>query len=284
MNDVVSIIIPTHNRPELLARSIGSALAQTDVEVVVVDDASDPPATIPEDPRIRLIRSDRNVGISRSRNIGLREATGRFIAYLDDDDILLPNFARDARAAFETCDLAQPIGVLSAMEVIDEEGRLIDTRVPPTLEKGRDYAFEKVDTRFSFNAKQTLFIETAVLRQIGGWDESFLTRGTSEMFLRLNRVASLFGIETVGYRQFRHAGPRLSTDDRMRERSFRQLRRKHRAVLKAHPAANAVMLIEHARTLRRHGIRRGIGKAVVQAFLASPRSTARELFGGKFAR
>ena len=60
-----SIIIPTHNRPQLLGRAIKSSLAQVEprgVEVVVVDDGSNPPAKVPKDPRIRLIRLEKNRG------------------------------------------------------------------------------------------------------------------------------------------------------------------------------------------------------------------------------
>ena len=73
-----SIVIPTHNRPDFLVRAIGSALAQTlpDVEVIVVDDGSQPPAVAPTDHRVRLIRLDENRGNAAARNAGLATARG----------------------------------------------------------------------------------------------------------------------------------------------------------------------------------------------------------------
>lgn len=89
---LISAIIPTHNRAELLARAIQSVQRQTypNLEIIVVDDASDDQTRElverVEDPRIRYIRHDTNRGGSAARNTGIRAATGDFITFLDDDD------------------------------------------------------------------------------------------------------------------------------------------------------------------------------------------------------
>jgi glycosyltransferase involved in cell wall biosynthesis len=88
-----SIIITTHDRPQLLPRAIESARnAGTDVEVVIVDDASSDETacvcrTISD---IRYVRVERNQGVAGARNIGLLTSTGDFITFLDDDDLRLP--------------------------------------------------------------------------------------------------------------------------------------------------------------------------------------------------
>ena len=83
-----SIIIPTYNRPELLAHAIESVRRQTftDWQLIVVDDAGSIPARVPEDDRIVLLRNDTNNGASASFNRGLDVAAGRFVAFLADDD------------------------------------------------------------------------------------------------------------------------------------------------------------------------------------------------------
>lgn len=89
---LVSAVIPTHNRAELLTRAIRSVQRQTypSLEIIVVDDASgDQTREVVEklgDPRIRYIRHDTNRGGSAARNTGIRAAKGEFIAFLDDDD------------------------------------------------------------------------------------------------------------------------------------------------------------------------------------------------------
>jgi glycosyltransferase involved in cell wall biosynthesis len=89
-----SVIIPVYNRAPALRRALESVLAQTcqDFEVVVVDDGSaDDPRAVAEsfhDPRIRFIRQE-NEGGGVARNTAIDNATGRFIAPLDSDDIFL---------------------------------------------------------------------------------------------------------------------------------------------------------------------------------------------------
>jgi glycosyltransferase involved in cell wall biosynthesis len=87
-----SIIIPTHNRPHSLSRAINSARASgTDIEVVVVDDASsDETAKICRSVSgIAYVRAERNQGVAGARNIGLVASRGGYISFLDDDDMRL---------------------------------------------------------------------------------------------------------------------------------------------------------------------------------------------------
>lgn len=108
----LSIVIPTHNRPSLLPRALRSALASCpdDGEIIVVDDASDPPAADSlanlADPRLRLIVNPGPHGASAARNFGVAAARGDLVLFLDDDDELLPGyparvlaFASQARVA-----------------------------------------------------------------------------------------------------------------------------------------------------------------------------------------
>lgn len=94
MSSLISVVITTKNRPNLLPRSIDSVLAQThkDLEVIIVDDGSEIPADYRgTDCRVRLIRNEKSVGPSLARNIGLRAARGDFFAILDDDDFYFPD-------------------------------------------------------------------------------------------------------------------------------------------------------------------------------------------------
>lgn len=94
---LVSVLIPTFNRSQYLGDAVRSALAQTldDIEVVVVDDGSTD-RTIDllggfADPRLRVLRHDRNRGIPVTRNTALSAAQGRYIAWLDSDDVSRPD-------------------------------------------------------------------------------------------------------------------------------------------------------------------------------------------------
>jgi hypothetical protein len=89
----VSIVIPTNARPALLPQAIQSARAAgTDVEIIVVDDAStDDTANVCKSlPDIKYVRVERNQGVAGARNIGLMLSSAKYVAFLDDDDLRLP--------------------------------------------------------------------------------------------------------------------------------------------------------------------------------------------------
>jgi glycosyltransferase involved in cell wall biosynthesis len=93
---LVTAVIPTRNRPELVCRAVRSALAQTyaNLEIVVVIDGPDPSTVRAlealNEPRLRIVALEESVGGSEARNIGVREAEGEWIALLDDDDEWFP--------------------------------------------------------------------------------------------------------------------------------------------------------------------------------------------------
>lgn len=88
----VSVIIPVYNRARALQEAVASVLAQTwhDLEIVIVDDGGTEALPDMGDARIRVIRHDRNRGAGAARNTGVREAQGNWIAFLDSDDLWLP--------------------------------------------------------------------------------------------------------------------------------------------------------------------------------------------------
>ena len=97
MNELVSIIMPSYNTAKFISETITSVLAQTytNWELIIVDDCStdDTDAVIRPylaDDRIRYIKNEKNSGAAVSRNRALREAKGKWIAFLDSDDLWLP--------------------------------------------------------------------------------------------------------------------------------------------------------------------------------------------------
>lgn len=91
----VSVIIPTYNRAVWVAEAVASVLVQTyrDFEVIVVDDASHDDTLERLGrffPQVTLVRSDSRRGVSGARNLGVRAARGKWLAFLDSDDLWLP--------------------------------------------------------------------------------------------------------------------------------------------------------------------------------------------------
>src|ERR1700682_1925301 len=89
---LISVVIPTRNRPALLVRAVSTVFAQTyeRCEIIVVIDGHDPrslEALISmKDPRLRYIELKKSEGGNRARNLGASMANGNWVAFLDDDD------------------------------------------------------------------------------------------------------------------------------------------------------------------------------------------------------
>jgi glycosyltransferase involved in cell wall biosynthesis len=90
---LVSIIIPTFNRKWLVGRSIDSVLTQSykNLELILVNDSGEDVQDVVDkfnDPRIKYFQNEKNLGLAGTRNVGLKNSSGEYICFLDDDDIL----------------------------------------------------------------------------------------------------------------------------------------------------------------------------------------------------
>lgn len=123
----VSVITPSYNCANFISQTIKSVLSQTfhDWEMIIVDDFSSDNSVdviqgyVEMDPRIKLIRKLKNSGAAMARNAAIEAAQGRYISFLDSDDIWLPHklerqlmFMEQTGATFSCC----------AYEKIDEDG------------------------------------------------------------------------------------------------------------------------------------------------------------------
>jgi len=132
---LVSVIIPTYNRPDRLVQSLESVADQTyeTLEIIVVDDASEMPAEeavaslrdrIPYD--LAVYRHGENRGANAARNTGLREASGEFVAFLDDDDEWSPSKVARQVEAFQGASADTGL-VYTSIRIVDEDGMVIRT-------------------------------------------------------------------------------------------------------------------------------------------------------------
>ena len=95
MNSIVSIITPSYNSEKFIKTCVESVIAQTYInwEMIIVDDASQDASKEKiillshNEPRIKTIFLDKNIGAAQARNIAIRQAKGQYIAFLDSDDL-----------------------------------------------------------------------------------------------------------------------------------------------------------------------------------------------------
>ncbi len=128
MNNLVSIITPSYNSSRFIEECVGSVLSQTydNWELLIVDDYStDNSLQILKkynDKRIQLIELDKNVGAAESRNVAIRKAKGKYIAFLDSDDLWEPQKLEKQISFMETEDIAFSFSTYQPMS--DDESKL----------------------------------------------------------------------------------------------------------------------------------------------------------------
>lgn len=247
------MIVPTHNRHHLVRTAIASVLAQPETcEVVVVDDGSTPPV-VAEGPlahgAVRIVRNPVALGPSRARNVGLDQATGDFVAFLDDDDRWLPG---------------KLAAGLAAMRRFPEAGVVAHRTgfVPPQDSEREGSASVLSDPLRYFGTHQTPHPDSILIRRplVGGIrfpadmeaaeDVDFaieLARRTQ--FVMLDRVLAVHGPGDVP--------TAVGLDKRIEGRL--QLRVRHGDVLYADPQSRAFFHVRLGHLLRRRSRTEALG-------------------------
>lgn len=155
MSKLASIIIPTYNRADEVVEALDSALAQDypNFEVIVVDDGSTDDTreclqVYIDRNQIKYVYKD-NGGCASARNEGLRHATGGYIAFLDSDDILKPDFLSKSIAVLER--MPEDVGaVFSDYERMLESGSVMEKTLFQNADFVERMPAEYVDERFEF--------------------------------------------------------------------------------------------------------------------------------------
>jgi GT2 family glycosyltransferase/glycosyltransferase involved in cell wall biosynthesis len=187
---LVSVVVPTHNRPGPLRRALESIAAQTlaGVEAVVVNDGgADVAAVVASVPGLdaTYIAHERSRERSAARNTAIAAARGRWIAYLDDDDVFLPHHLETLVGAAEAAGarVAYSNARREIVRVVDGEPAVVASDVPYSVDFDRDrLAYENYIPILS------MLHERACLDDVGGgFDESLSALEDWELFLRLSQ-------------------------------------------------------------------------------------------------
>jgi len=183
----VSVIVPTRNRSQRLAMALRSALEQegVDLEVIVVDDGStdDTEELVAriDDPRIRYVHRHDPGGVSLARNVGIQQARGRWIAFLDDDDVWAPTKLSRQVAAM----VAQGRTWSYAGEVlVDADLRIVAGSPPPPPEE----VVRRIERHNSVPAgASNVVVRSDRLAQVGAFDASLTIGEDWDLWIRLAR-------------------------------------------------------------------------------------------------
>lgn len=183
---LISVIVPTFNRPELLKRALDSIDKQMYAyhEAIVVNDGGeDVGRIVAKFKKARYISLSQNQGLPAARNAGLRVAQGEWIAYLDDDDWFYPNHLR----------------ILAAHR---HKGRFLYSNADYLDRHGNTRLYMDVDpdvgiTRRNITPVCCVLHDRKLIEQSGGFDETLPNHEDWDLWIRMSQIAEPYHIRQI---------------------------------------------------------------------------------------
>jgi glycosyltransferase involved in cell wall biosynthesis len=187
---LVSVIIPTKDRPEMLELAVQSVLAQTykNLEIIVVNDGGvDVQKRIDKlntRGNITYLKHPDNQGRSAARNTGIHVAKGKYIAFLDDDDTYYPYHIQTLVEFLENSDyqIAYTDAVMAEQERRDDKYITVNSSVPYSL----DFDYDKILVS-NYIPNLCLMYEKSCLDAVGLFDTSLHTHEDWDLIIKLSR-------------------------------------------------------------------------------------------------
>jgi len=199
-NPTVTAVVRTYNRATLVGRAIDSVLAQTfrDFELIVLDDCSSDNTTevvqahMEKDQRVRYIRHEKNRGTGRGFNTANDAAKGKYVAYLDDDDVWQPEKLEKQVKKFESC--SDRVGFLTGGVQYwnSDTGKKLRAWIPKKT--GNVYWEALSESGDIFGPPSVVMIPKKVIDDIGPFRED-MPRGCCQQYFR--RIAKKYEIDFV---------------------------------------------------------------------------------------
>lgn len=182
---VISVVLPTYNRENVISRAVESVLCQTyeNIELIIVDDgSSDNTKEIIENykDKIKYIKQD-NAGASSARNNGIRQSQGEYIAFLDSDDQWNCNKLQLQYEFFTSNDVAL---VSTGSNTYLEDGSL--KKIYPSKINTKPIKSFKDVFIHPYLGTPTVMVKRNAILSEGGFDETLRTAEDIDLFLRIS--------------------------------------------------------------------------------------------------
>ena len=217
---MISVITPTYNRVEYLGNSIESVLSQTysDFELIIVDDnpiQSEARKKTEEvirkysDSRIRYIKNPMNLGGAAARNRGIDEARGEYIAFLDDDDIYLPDRLKVQVESMQKN--GWDVCVMDGATFKYETGEPVSERHQHLWDGMTNDELIRSHLMYHISGTNSFMFRTDFIRKIGGFDVIPSCQEYILMQKALDAKPKFGYLPVTLIKNFQHEGDQLST-------------------------------------------------------------------------
>lgn len=213
-NVLITVVIPTYNREKTIKYCLDSVLNQSysNFEVVVVDDQStDKTCKIVEklskkDARIKLIQLNRNSGAQFARNMGIENAKGEWVAFLDSDDTWKHDKLSKQIKVLQSHDFDRKILVHSNCEVCDCANKVTKVWKLPLMQ---GFTYKKLLTS-SGPMFQSMLVSKWALQEVGYLDESIISYQEWDTSLRLAKICFFVHMHEPTFTYYLHDGDTIS--------------------------------------------------------------------------
>lgn len=205
MKDLITVIIPTFKRPEKLLRTVKSVVNQSykNLEILVVnDDLSNDDLLVGfKDERLKIIQNERSKGANGARNTGIINAKGYFIAFLDDDDEWLPNYAETQIKCLK--ETGEDVGLVYGSFLLEVN----DKWIPRHQNITGNILAEFITDQFRIGASSNIFIKKEIIDKIGFWDEEMARQQDLEFLSRVFKNYKVVCNQEVVLKIYGHNDP-----------------------------------------------------------------------------
>ena len=192
-NKLISIVIPTRNRPKYLEKAIQTVLKQTyqDFEIIIIDDGSEtdynPILKKHKDKRIKYYKNPNKKGAPFSRNLGTEKAKGEYIAFLDDDDEWDPT-----KLEKQIKEIKNPkVGLVICYSLDKRFGRQRISKPPKTV------TYKNLLRSFNLSSTSSYMTKKKIIKEIGGFDLSLPSAQEYDLAIRISKKYQIITIPEI---------------------------------------------------------------------------------------
>lgn len=239
--NLVSVVIPTYQRPKLVERAVQSVLNQTyqNIEIIVVNDDPETDLSHIEEmgEEVQLLNHEENRGACEARNTGIKESKGKYIGLLDDDDEYLEEKIEKQVRQFQQ--LPEEYGmVYSGVEEV-RNGQTVNKKI----RSGRKFLSRKREgdvyqelLRGNMIPAPTVLVKKECFEEVGMFDPEFLSSQDRDMWTRISKHYKIAKKDEILARYYLDGEDRITKDYDKKYQGTQKILEKHGKYIRKKPA------------------------------------------------